>query len=78
MDTTLHVCKSGMGRTATVVKANDSEEGECIAFDLESVQIGEDGTTAPVVVAINHFSSNTSRLQLLLYHYSQCRFSRTR
>jgi hypothetical protein len=53
MDTTLHVCKAGTGRTATVVKANDSEEGECITFDLESVQIGEDGTTAPVVIAIN-------------------------
>jgi len=49
MDTTLHVTKSGTGRTATVAKANDSEEGECISFDLESVQIGE----APVVVAIN-------------------------
>jgi hypothetical protein len=54
MDTTLHVCKSGASRSATVVKANDSEEGESIAFDLESIQIGEDGTTAPVVRSVNH------------------------
>jgi AAA domain len=53
MDTTLHVVKSVSGRTATVVKANDSEEGECIAFELESIEIGEDGTTAPVVVPID-------------------------
>ena len=50
MDTTLHVVKSASVRTATVVKANDSEEGEMVAFDLESVKIGEDGTTAPVVI----------------------------
>ena len=53
MDTTLHVVKSADGRTATVIKANDSEEGECVAFDLESVQIGNDGTTAPVVIPID-------------------------
>jgi hypothetical protein len=53
MDTTLHVEKSGSGRTAKVVKANDSEEGETIAFDLESVEIDEDGTTAPVVIPID-------------------------
>jgi AAA domain len=52
MDTTVHVSKSASGRTATVVKANDSEEGESIAFDLESVEIGDDGTTAPVVIPI--------------------------
>ena len=49
MDTTLHVVKGAAGRTATVVKANDSEEGESVSFDLESVVIGVDGTTAPVV-----------------------------
>ena len=53
MDTTLHVEKSGSGRTAKVVKANDSEEGETIAFDLESIEIGEDGTNAPVVIPID-------------------------
>ena len=53
MDTTLHVVKSASGRTATVVKANDSEEGECVSFDLESIVIGEDGTTAPVVIQNN-------------------------
>src|SRR5207237_1377821 len=56
MDTTLHVEKSASGRTAKVVKANDSEEGETIAFDLESVEIGEDGTTAPVVVPLDALS----------------------
>ena len=54
MDTTLHVTKSGTGRTATVVKANNSEEGECISFRPgERTGIGEDDTTAPVVVAID-------------------------
>jgi AAA domain len=53
MDTTLHVIKSASGRSATVVKANDSEEGECVDFDLESIEVGTDGTTAPVVVAIS-------------------------
>jgi hypothetical protein len=53
MDTTLHVEKLASGRTAKVVKANDSEEGEMVAFDLESVEIGEDGTTAPVVIPID-------------------------
>jgi AAA domain len=55
MDTTISVVKTADGlRTATVVKANDSEEGDGIAFTLESVEIGEDAdgnvTTAPVVV----------------------------
>lgn len=59
MDTTLHVAKSAGERTATVVKANDSEEGERIAFDLESVVIGDDGTTAPVVVPSTIVSTRT-------------------
>ncbi len=55
MDTTISVVKGADGtRTATVVKANDSEEGEGVAFTLESVEIGEDSdgnpTTAPLVV----------------------------
>jgi hypothetical protein len=54
MDTTVHVVKAGTARTATVIKANDSEEGEYVAFTLDSVLIGEDTdgnpTTAPVVV----------------------------
>jgi hypothetical protein len=49
LDTTIHVVKAGPVRTATVVKANDSEEGEHVAFTLESVTVGPD-TTAPVVV----------------------------
>jgi len=56
MDTTLHVVKVQDGnRTATVVKANDTHEGEQVAFTLDSVVIGRDGdieTTAPVVVPI--------------------------
>jgi AAA domain-containing protein len=52
MDTTLHVVKTAGERTATVVKANDSEEGERVSFQLESVVVGEDGTTAPVVVPV--------------------------
>ena len=51
LDTTIHVVKMPDGlRTATVIKANDSEEGERIAFALDSVSVGND-TTAPVVVS---------------------------
>ena len=53
MDTTILVAKTGSQRTATVVKANDSEEGVLIAFNLESVTVGTDAggnpTTAPIV-----------------------------
>jgi hypothetical protein len=56
MDTTLHVLKGTDGtRSATVVKANDSEEGEQVAFTLESIVIGQEGsveTTAPVIIPI--------------------------
>lgn len=51
MDTTVHVEKlSDDVRSATVMKANDSEEGERVTFTLESVEIGPE-TAAPVVVA---------------------------
>jgi hypothetical protein len=51
-DTTILVSKGASVRTAQVVKANDSQEGESIAFDLESVPVGTDGeTTAPVVIS---------------------------
>jgi RecA-family ATPase len=54
MDTTVHVVKTDRIRTATVVKANDSEEGASTAFTLESVTIGVDSdgieTTTPIVV----------------------------
>jgi len=54
MDTTVNVVKSGAIRTATVVKANDSEEGAQVAFTLEPFVVGTDAdgneTTAPVVV----------------------------
>jgi len=54
MDTTILVAKSGNLRTATVIKANDSEEGAQVAFTLDSVTVGTDPdgnpTTAPIVV----------------------------
>jgi AAA domain len=58
LDTTVHIVKTADGtRTATVVKANDSQEGERVAFTLESETIGEDvdgtPTTAPVVVPVD-------------------------
>jgi AAA domain len=50
LDTTLHIARTGDIRSATVVKANDSDEGERVAFTLASVTIGTN-TTAPIVVA---------------------------
>lgn len=55
VDTTILVGKDAAIRSATVVKANDSEEGECLSFTLESICIGGQGdteTTAPVVVPV--------------------------
>ncbi|HMF22504.1 MAG TPA: AAA family ATPase [Pseudolabrys sp.] len=49
MDTTIHV-EPGDIKRATVIKANDSEEGERVAFTMESVTIGPE-TSAPVVIA---------------------------
>jgi hypothetical protein len=69
MDTTISVVKADAGRTATIIKANDSEEGERVAFTLESVPISQDGdgtqTTAPVVVPLEHLpprAASASRL----------------
>jgi len=39
-------------RSAKVVKANDSEEGESVGFTVESMTIHSDGTTAPIVVPV--------------------------
>ncbi|MCP1915913.1 hypothetical protein J2R96_008393 [Bradyrhizobium elkanii] len=50
VDTTVAVARAGSVRTARVVKANDSEEGECIAFTVTGVQIAADGTTAAVAM----------------------------
>jgi len=50
VDTTLHISKNGELRSARVVKANDSEEGETVSFTIESVEVGADGTTAPIAV----------------------------
>lgn len=52
VDTTLAVTSAGHQRSARVVKANDSAEGESVAFTIESVEIGNDGTTAPVAVPV--------------------------
>ena len=67
MDTTIHVFKQDDGtRTATVIKANDSEEGEGVAFILESEEIGKDAdgntTTAPVVVPTERSTRAGQRL----------------
>jgi hypothetical protein len=50
VDTTVSVTRSGNVRTMTVVKANDSDEGESVSFTIEGVAIGKDGTTAPIAV----------------------------
>lgn len=54
VDTTLSVSNNGGVRSFKVVKANDSEEGESIAFKIESVQIGRNGTTAPVAIPLEN------------------------
>jgi len=60
VDTTISVVKGDAGRTGTVVKANDSEEGEQVTFMLESVPISQDGeTTAPVVVPLQNLPPRT-------------------
>lgn len=51
VDTTLSVANSGGIRSFKVVKANDSDEGASISFRIESVEIGRDGTTAPVAIS---------------------------
>ncbi len=53
VDTSVSVSSSGTVRTAKVVKANDSEEGESVAFTIESVVIAPDGTTAPVAMPVD-------------------------
>lgn len=65
MDTTINIEKvRNHLRTATVAKANDSEEGESLSFNLESVAIGTDeegqDTTAPVVVQVDERVRNVS------------------
>jgi hypothetical protein len=50
VDTTISVTRSGKVRTMTVIKANDSDEGENVSFTIESVEIAPDGTTAPVAI----------------------------
>lgn len=50
VDTTISVSSGGLVRTAKVVKANDSEEGESVTFTIEGIQIAPDGSTAPIAV----------------------------
>jgi hypothetical protein len=54
VDTTVHVFKSGAIRLAEVVKSSDHEEGQRIAFSLNSISIGRDehgdAMTAPLVI----------------------------
>jgi hypothetical protein len=57
LDTAIHVTHDHGSniRRATVTKANDSDEGEQVAFALKSVLINpDDGTTAPVVVPVEN------------------------
>jgi AAA domain len=51
VDTTVHVVKGIVFRTATVIKANDSNEGEQVGFTLESIDL-PGGAQAPVVVPV--------------------------
>jgi hypothetical protein len=64
LDTTIHVEKAGSTRTATVTKANDSEEGDALAFTLESVEIDRDQagnvTTAPIVAPVEGYVAKRS------------------
>jgi len=52
VDTSVSVSNGGTMRSAKVVKANDSEEGESVGFTVESMTIHSDGTTAPIVVPV--------------------------
>jgi hypothetical protein len=65
MDTTICVEKTEDLRLATVNKANDAEEGQRIAFTLESVTIGQDAdgveTTAPVVIEADPATAPTHK-----------------
>jgi AAA domain len=67
MDTTISVVKADTIRTATVMKANDSEEGERVTFTLKSVPIGQDGdaTTAPVVEPVENPPSTSVKSEKL-------------
>ena len=51
---------SGTVRTAKVVKANDSEEGENVAFTIEGVAIAPDGTEAPIAVQADAASAKAA------------------
>ncbi len=62
VDTAIHVSHDGSDiRRATVTKANDSEQGEQVAFTLKSVTIGPEGTTAPVVVPVENAPKATAK-----------------
>jgi RecA-family ATPase len=72
LDTTINIEKiSNELRTATVVKANDSEEGEGINFKLEDVVIGPE-TTAPVVIQAEEPSRPVAGEPRLTKTYRPC------
>lgn len=54
LDTTIHVARSGNIGTATIVKANNSDEGEQVAFTVEKIVTTRNAagmeTTAEVVI----------------------------
>jgi hypothetical protein len=65
MDTTVLVEKSNGVRTAKVIKANDSDEGQSVAFTLESVELAAVGRkvfTAPVVVGAELPAASSARI----------------
>lgn len=53
VDTSIGVEKIREVRVAKVHKQNDGIEGEELGFTLQSIEIADDGTTAPVVVEAN-------------------------
>jgi hypothetical protein len=53
IDTSVHVVKHDVARSATVIKDNDGTDGTRVTFTLESITLLDDGvnvTTAPVVI----------------------------
>jgi RecA-family ATPase len=77
MDTTAFVQKNTGVRTATVIKANDSDEGERVAFTLESVELavgGRKDSTAPVVVGSPDAPESGARNRARKLNANQQRF----
>ena len=78
VDTTISVVKTETGRTATVIKANDAEEGQQVAFNLESVEVERDDdgeTTAPVAVPTETQTATAAAPALKLTKNQQTMFT---